>query len=92
MGTVMIIFFHLLPQASFAVTLHTAKSVALAKEPDRVVLVLAASSHMGPGPVWTKVLVKPSVLCQIELSLFLPKIQEECVKGPSLEYRPYVPK
>lgn len=92
MSTVMMICFHLLPQASFAVTLHVAKSMALAKESDCVVLVLAASSHVGPGPVWTKVLVKPSVLCQIKLFLFLPKIQEECVKGPSLEYRPYVPK
>ena len=88
----MMICFHLLPLTSFTVTLHIAKSTALEKEPDCVALVLAVSSRVGPGPVWTKVLVKPSVLCQIEPLLFLPKIQDECVKGPSLEYRPYVPK
>lgn len=92
MGAVMMICFHLLPPASFTVTLHIAKSTALEKEPDRIASILAVSSHVGPGPVWTKLLVKPSVLCQIESLLFLPKIQEECVKGPSLEYRPYVPK
>lgn len=81
----MMIFFHLLPQASFAVTLHTAQSIALAKEPDRAVLVLAASSHMGHGPVWTKVLVKPPVLCSNRAFLILTqdtgRVHEGSVTG-----------
>lgn len=77
----MIICFHLLPLASFAVTLHTAESVTLEQEPGCVASVLALPTHVGPGPLWTK----PSVLCQVEGLLFLPKIQEECTKGPSLE-------
>lgn len=73
-------------------TLHIAKSVILEKEPDQIELFVAASTCVGPGPVWTNVFVKPPGLCQTKPLLFLPKIQEECVKGPSLEYRPYVPK
>lgn len=40
------IWFHLLPLASFTVTLHTEKSMALEKEPDHIALVLAVSSHV----------------------------------------------
>lgn len=88
----MMIRFRFLPLSSSIVTLHIAKSMTLEKEPDHVELLVAVSTCVGPGPVWTNVLVKPPVLCQIKPLLFLPKIQEECVKGPSLEYRPYVPR
>lgn len=83
------ICFQLLPLANHY---DFVNCTTLGKEHSHTVLVLTVSSRVGPGPVWTKVLVMPSVLCQIEPLLLLPKIQEECVKGPSLEYRPYVPK